>query len=135
MVQTKVTLRPNYMLVYCVLNNAEQHSISLTDKEVLQASPRNHATRFYIQIAIFRGTENSEGNVTGSSAAATIHRKSCVITKTSLQTQLQSAIYIPIASVQDFRQITISSRINHTNSIVTGSKTGFDSRQKELPVQ
>jgi hypothetical protein len=134
MVQT-VTLWPNYMLVYCIINNAEQHSISLPDKQVLQARPSNHATRFYIQIAIFRGRENSEGNATGSSAAARIHRRSYVITKTSLQTQLQSAIYIYTASVQDFRQVTISSRISRTNSVVTGNRPGFDSRQKELPVQ
>lgn len=113
------------MMVYCILNNAEQHSISLTDKQVLQARPSNHATRFYTQIAIFRGTENSEGNVTGSRAAGTIHRRSYVITKTSLQTQLQPAIYIHTASVQDSRQVTISSRINRTNSAVTGQQAGF----------
>lgn len=107
MVHTKVKLWPNYMLVYYVLNNAEQHSISLTDKQVLQARPSNHATRFYIQIAIFRGTGNGEGNVTGSSAAATKHSRSYVFTKTSLQTQLQSAIYMHTALVQDCRQITI----------------------------
>jgi len=135
MVQTKVTLCPNYMLVYCVLNNAEQHSISLMDKQVLQARPSNHATRFYIQIAIFRGTENSEGNVTGSSAAATKHRRSYVITKTSLQTQLQSAICIHTALVQDCRQVTISSRIDRTNWAVTGNRPGFNSRLKELPFQ
>jgi hypothetical protein len=53
--------------------------------------------------------------------------------KMSLQKQLHSAVYIHTASVKDFRQVTISSRINRTISVVAGNKPGFDSRQKELP--